>query len=309
MKKWSYGVTSVKSRLQSLLPQTLASLKLAGFEKPTLFIDDIDHSIASECSKKFGLIVVNRQPQIKTYGNWLLTLLELYIRDPNADRYAIFQDDITVYKNLRFYLDECEYPKKGYLNIYTFPSNQLLADRQLGWYKSNQLGRGAVGLIFNNQAVVELLQQRSIIVKPKAAEKSTKSVDGAVIHALKSIDYTEYVHNPSLSQHWGIVSSMGNTKQPKSTSFLGNNYDAMNFLSNPVLNEETTNPVSQNLVAACEMLGVDFKRINDWLGEPCNCEERNRKVTQINNWSERVLNQDPRKSRLYLEQILNNYES
>jgi hypothetical protein len=42
--------------------------------------------------------------------------------------------------------------------------------------------------------------------------------------------YTELVHYPSLVQHTGEKSTMLNLPHPKSTSFLGEQFDAKEFL-------------------------------------------------------------------------------
>ena len=40
----------------------------------------------------------NRDIKIKTYGNWMLSMGGLYLREPDADRYAMFQDDMIRYR-------------------------------------------------------------------------------------------------------------------------------------------------------------------------------------------------------------------
>ena len=87
-----------------------------------------------------------------------LALCELWVRDPLADRYAIFQDDLTCVKNLRGYLDEMKWPVGGYLNLYTGPHHDTYARRYdqtpppksgHGWVKSNQFGRESQDITFN----------------------------------------------------------------------------------------------------------------------------------------------------------------
>lgn len=283
--RWTYAVTSVDSRVNSLLPKTLESLKAGGFDKPRVFVDNYSDAMAIELSKTIGLEVVNRYPRIHTYGNWLLTLLELFIRDPHADRYAIFQDDFTCYQNLKQYLDSVKYPPQGYLNLYTFPSNEDRAPADhIGFYESNQLGRGAVALVFSNEAVSTLLKQPHIFDKPKAARKPTKSVDGAVIEALKKAGWKEYVHYPSLTQHHGEVSSMGNAKHPKSNSYKGDGFNAMDLLPKP------SPGWGDHVESALTKFGITEERVSGWLGKPCGCSERKRKLNALGNWAKQFLN-------------------
>lgn len=223
--KWAYGVTTVEARFRELLPRTLKSLAGAGFPEPRLFVDG--------AILPYGRYQVTlRSPAVKPFGNWLLALMELYIREPTADRYAIFQDDLVTYKNLRQYLERW-YPDNGYLNLFTSPANQSLAPPEPGrdrWFLSNQYGRGAVGLVFNRDAVVFLLTHSECILRPQNGHNMHKSIDGAVILAMKSAGRREYVHTPSLVQHTGDVSTMESHPQKPAEQFLGEEFDCVKWL-------------------------------------------------------------------------------
>lgn len=235
---WAYGVTTVPDRLKDLFPRTLASLALAGFDSPRLFVDNCEQPNLYD---RFNLPLTTRWPRIRTYGNWILALAELYIRDPKADRYALFQDDFVTVKGLRAYLDRSPYPANGYLNLYTFPANQSLAPpNRSGWYVSNQAGYGAVALVFSLEAVTTLLAQQSIVDRPQDAKKGHRSIDGGIVDAFSKVGWKEYVHNPSLVQHTGILSSMGNRRHPLAQSFPGENFDATTLLgaAAPILQGE-----------------------------------------------------------------------
>lgn len=230
--KWTYGVTTVPTRRDDLLPRTLLSLKTAGFDKPRLFVDGTDDPRSWE--REFNLEVTARFPHIRTFGNWILSLAELYIREPTSDRYAIFQDDFVTYKNLRAYLHSLPFPERAYWNLYTFPSNQKLCPdegRHVGWYKSNQLGRGAVGLVFSREGVKTLFENRAhIIDRPEHVGRGWKAVDGGVVEAMRKAGWTELVHNPSLVQHTGDISAMGNRPHKKASSFRGEEFDARELI-------------------------------------------------------------------------------
>lgn len=226
--KWAYGVTTVPSRFNNLLPRTLESLKLAGFDAPRLFVDgDTD-------SNDWGRLQYEktfRYPLLRTHGNWWLALHELYLRNPNADRYAIFQDDLVTYRNLRGYLESVTYPDKGYLNLYTVPQNERLFPKDfVGFYLSNQMGRGAVALVFDNEACVTLLSSKHMVIRVKDPIRGHKVVDGGIVTAMGQAGYKEYVHGPSLVQHTGERSSMGNLPTPLAVNFLGEDFDALQLL-------------------------------------------------------------------------------
>ena len=221
---WAYGITTVPDRRYNYLPRTVASLKEAGFDKPTLFVDGPlgDYS-------DYKLEVVHRSSKIRAYGNWLLSLMELWIRHPHAHRFAIFQDDFVTYRNLRIYLEHHELPDDRYWNLYTFPQNEDLK-KGLGWYMSNQRGRGAVALVFSNEVVFKLLSHPMIIAKPKSESNPHRNIDGLIITIMAHLLMKEWVHYPTLLQHIGDCSTIGNRQHEKPLSFQGEDFDAINLL-------------------------------------------------------------------------------
>lgn len=232
---WVCGVTTVLSRRKELLPRTLESLMRAKFPAPRLFVDG--EKDPSSWEREFGLQVTTRFPIIRTHGNWFLALHELFIRNPVADRYAVFQDDLICCSNLRAYLDACDYPKAGYWNLYTFPENQKLAPavgqtgrQAVGWYRSNQKGKGAVALVFDHASVLSMLSSDHMTGRPTDAKRGWKAIDGGIVSSMRKAGRYEYVHNPSLVQHVGDRSSMGNGPHPKAESFRGEQFDATELL-------------------------------------------------------------------------------
>lgn len=232
--KWSYGVTTVPSRFPDLLPRTLTSLSKAGFDRPRLFIDGIPRDVPGYLSVYHKTFHDN----VKAFGNWVMAAWELYLHEPHADRFAVFQDDFVTYRGLRGYLEQCDYPKQGYWNLYTFPENEK-ANRQ-GWYPSNQRGLGAVALVFDNEALRLLLCQRHMIDRPLDATRGHKFVDGGIVDSFKKAGWQEYVHSPSLVQHTGQKSSIGNKHQPLALSFRGEEFDAMTLVQSQVVPASAT---------------------------------------------------------------------
>lgn len=229
--KWAYGVTTVPERRDDLLPRTLASLVAGGFDNPMLFVDG-----DTAGNDWYSLMAWKefRYPRINAYGNWLLALLELYIRGPHADRYAIFQDDIVCCRNLRAYLEAGEMPGKSYWNLFTSPDNQELAKGK-GWFPSNQRGRGALALVFSREGVVTLLTSQHMMMKPQDQRAGHCNIDGAVSDAMRKAGWVERCHNPSLVQHMGVETTIGPPHgthvKPTASSFPGENYDLMELLA------------------------------------------------------------------------------
>ncbi len=228
--KWTYGITTVPCRRDGLLGNTVSSLRKAGFDEPRIFVDGLNDPKAYE---RFNLpVTVREPPPLKIVGNWVLAMWEMFVREPFADRYVLFQDDIEAVKNLRQYLEKCKYPKKGYLNLYTFKENFQHTKGVPGWHLSNQRGMGALGLVFNREGLMLLLASSTLVSKPIAANKnrSWKSLDGGVFQAMKNIGWREYIHNPSLLQHRGGVSTLGNSHYPPIETFPKEGFDAMSLV-------------------------------------------------------------------------------
>jgi hypothetical protein len=212
---WAYGITTVPERVGTLLPQTIASLAAAGFDRPVLFVDG--HIPAYE-----DLEVVCH-PRVGQLRNWMLGLFTLFTTK-EADRYAIFEDDVLACSQLRDYLERCR-PGKVYWNLLTLDENRVFTSDVPGWHESNQLGRSACGLVFDRSTVDCLLRMERFVRGPANSETMS---DAVVIATLKSLGYKELVHYPSLLQHVGLESTLGNSFGHVS-GFLGVDYDLLSI--------------------------------------------------------------------------------
>jgi len=225
-REWAVGVTTVPQRITNTFPRTMHSLCDAGFSVDRLFVDGARNGNEYE---EWGIETTCRYPNLLTHGNWVLGLYELFVRFPLAKHYAMFQDDLICCRNLREYLEAVEKPERSYLNLFTFPENQKLAD-DFGWFRSNQRGKGAVGLVFSNEAVEALLTHPHMFGRPRCPKRGHKAIDGGIVDTLRKQGWQEVCHNPSLIQHTGKASSMGNAKHPLAKSFQGEKFDALSLL-------------------------------------------------------------------------------
>ncbi len=227
--EWAIGVTTVPQRITTTLPRTLASLSAAGFDDIRLFVDGYD-DLGYPC---FGLLRSIRGDRIGAFGNWWLAAWELYIRNPKADRYAIFQDDVLLFRNVRQYLELLPYPDHGYCNLALYPQNQQWCVEP-GWNRvGGHRGWGAQGLVFSHEAMRALLRtDDNILLKPGSGQ-GTRNLDGAVADSMHNSGWDEYVHFPSLLTHIGDVSELGNRRQPEFAGFPGEDFDAMSLLGDP----------------------------------------------------------------------------
>jgi hypothetical protein len=236
---YAVGITTVPQRRQTYLPHTIASLNnakmLSPYTNSHIFLDTDKPSLAIPILD-FGLHVTSRGC-LGAWGNWYLGLLELYIRYPTSDRYVMVQDDVITYHNLREYLDTQKLEDNTYWNLYTFPQGcgqtPKPSESYTGWVKSNGLGRGALALVFSREGVQFLMSSRTIALKPAQVVVPKKCIDGILADAfVKGYSYHEMIHYPSLVQHIGDKSTLGNDAagQPpfsKADTFLGEQYDAI----------------------------------------------------------------------------------
>ena len=228
---WAYGITTVPERIDKEFTQTLHSLCDAGFPDPHIFVDGCDDpSLYSKFERR---VSCTPKPPISIVGNWMLGMWELYVRDHKATYYAMFQDDILAVGNLREYLEKCEYPKKGYWNLYCHEENRKYTNGKPGWQLAFQKGLGALGLIFDRTALQTVMNAGLLIRKPASAQRNraTKALDGGILEGMKNAGYKEYVHNPSLLQHTGGISSLNNHgRLLPIDSFPGTDFDALTLL-------------------------------------------------------------------------------
>jgi hypothetical protein len=181
----------------------------------------------------FGLEVTTRHPRIRTAGNWILSLYELLYRFPDCQRYAIFQDDLLAYRNLRQYLEHCKFPSDGYWNLFRYPANREPDRKENGWHKAElQRGLGAVALVFDRKATWSLFASEHMATRPFRAKENRryKSIDGGIVTAMKKASRKEYIHWPSLVQHTGKESTTSNAKHPDAVTFRGEDFDALELL-------------------------------------------------------------------------------
>lgn len=186
-----------------LLHRTLRSLGAAGFEGMQLFVDE--------------------EPRLGAFGRWTLAVWEMYVRQPHAERYAVFQDDCEACSHLREYL-EGPVPERGYLNLYTAKLAVLHATKP-GWNRSSQRGKGAVGLVFTNAAVRTLLASPTFVAHPRDSRYSKVRIDGTIVQAMNAAGWAEYIHEPSLVQHTSTRSTLSWWAGRRSPCWPGASYD------------------------------------------------------------------------------------
>ena len=223
---WTCGLTTVPSRRETTLPGTLTSLERGGFPAPRLFVDG--DATGYEALEAAGHKLTYRGERVRTMGNWALGLLELYFRNPHADVYAMFQDDVLLYRNLRAFVERSvgTWAMKAYLNLYTVPLNEKGCP---GWRETSQRGKGALALVFDRAGVVALMNSAHLSRKPQDPVRGHRRIDGGIVTAMNEAGYREWCYCETLVQHTGLESSMGNRLEAM-PRWRGEQFDALELL-------------------------------------------------------------------------------
>ena len=231
---WACGITTVPSRADGLLRQSIESLARAGFDRPVLYVDGLDPSWSPPCDEGQLAGVVIHQPPVGHTPNWVVGLSHLFATQPHATYYAMFEDDLLANQHLRAYLERCTYPKQGYWNLLTHPENLVKTGGVDGWHLSNQRGRGAVGLVFNRSTAQAILSSRIFLDRCRLiGAGGAPAADGVVMDALSAQGYFEYIHCPTLLQHMGGNQSTLGHNYGEMLGWRGEDYNIMQILDSP----------------------------------------------------------------------------
>lgn len=233
--KWAIGVSTVPARLDTFLPRTLASLAAAGFDRPRLFVDGGDDPAPYWA---YDVTTSMRgEPAVGNFANWYLGMAELYCRNPDADRFVMFEDDIILCRGVREYLEARPMPQNGYCNLYLGGERNEILSRQVvqGWFRSDQRAIGALGLMFDRATLIQLLGCENFVKHRIESNQGTMRVDGAACVALRckaNRIVSEFCHKPSLVQHCGSGASLlGHDRPAMSNCFPGEDFDVRTLLA------------------------------------------------------------------------------
>lgn len=233
---WSYGLITTPGRVETLLPKTLASLAAAGFEDPLIGVD--------RCSPEDAMRYAGRRFTIHSchgdnFANWWLTAHEVYLQNPFATHYAMFEDDLVISRGAREYLEATCRSNREYYSLFSWPINESRARPEFrGWNQSDQRGRGAVGLVFLRQVFLTLLAMPGMLhhatdqaVMPHGGIRGREQVDMAIAMSMSRAGVIEMYHSPSIVQHVGDSSESGHGSFEKSKTFAGEEFDLRSLLT------------------------------------------------------------------------------
>ena len=175
-QKWVYGVTTCP-RKEPTLAVTLKSLGNAGIQ-PRIF-DDHDKSLGG-------------------WGNWLRGLYELTIRNPNAEWYWMFQDDIQVNANFIERVVASNPPHDAAMVSYYLPSR---------WTSGKQWEAKRPELVGMLALMIRADAAKRLVVNPIQPNRRSR-FDVMLGEWLRKMGFSWYYHSPSLVEHTGMTSTI-----------------------------------------------------------------------------------------------------
>jgi len=196
--QWAAAVTTAR-RGADYLTGTLKSLAMAGWLRVHVFAD-------------VGADPVDSQPWhpsdrwLGPYQNFLRALEALADIYPNADAYAVFQDDILVSRGCRLWLEGQLWPDPlpGVVSLYT--AAEIAAGRNDGWFGLDpallpRKAYGALAYVFPPAHAKKFLSS-----PPKHGSRTMLDVAVGRWCRENGLPYVQHV--PSLVQHVGEVSAI-----------------------------------------------------------------------------------------------------
>ncbi len=218
---WAVGVQTC-NRSENYLDHSLQQISLAGWDKLNIFAD-----VSTNISVPFP--VSYRPYQFGDWSNWICGLFELYILNPKANYFLMFEDDITCCSNLKIYL-EWAIPRLGEFGCLSLYTPDVY--RKEGWHDESDAAWSLVGaqaILFTRKSLKRFLSNEKII---NYSETSNVAKDCAIgIWAFKQ-EKVLY-HTPSLVNHCGKV-SMTNARMHKSFDYVGDSFDASSLIGKKI---------------------------------------------------------------------------
>ena len=217
---WACGVTTAP-REKPTLTRTLESIEKAGFPAPTIFSDD--RGVA--CPLSYSERITQRAARLGAFPNFYCGLTELFMGNPTADYYAMFQDDVRLTENCRWYLDDVLSPSGNQVHsIYTssrysgdycgsglLTTNHLIDNRYARWVFVTEGWDyvGALAFVFSQESINTFLTS-PVAVQHRHSEYGLRCVDSIVGKVFKTVR----AHYPSLAQHIGDTSTIHGADYP-----------------------------------------------------------------------------------------------
>lgn len=205
--RWAVGMTTAPRRIPTL-ERSLASVANAGWSQVRLFAEP-----NTDLKNRSEHAITQRDYVLGAFPNFYLGLSELFLRDPHAQAYLMFQDDVEIAAGARKYLERVLWPQPteqcGIVSLYC-PSHHLsnghagFQIESAGWDTW-----GALAYVFSPTSVIAFLTDAHVIChRRRGPADGLKNVDSVAGKWCSRTGWNYYVHTPSLVQHTGRTSTL-----------------------------------------------------------------------------------------------------
>lgn len=223
IRSWAVGVTTAPRRTPTLA-RCIESARAAGF-RPRIFAEP-ESPIPSQAR---GLPVSWRQSRAGPWPNYLLGLVELLARDPEADAYLMLQDDVVIYPGeggltLRAWLEEALWPDAavGAVSLYT---SRRYAAAAVGWHRVLRWTWGACALLWPRARLVEFLgSSLGRQLPPGLTPQTWRNIEHPIAAWQQSRRRSIWAPTPSLAQHVGATSTIWSARATASGNRRASRY-------------------------------------------------------------------------------------
>jgi hypothetical protein len=176
IRNWAVAVTTAPRPIATL-PRTLESLERAGWSDFRVFPDTAG---------------------IGAWRNWIEALATLIAQQPDADAFAVVQDDVVFCRGLRAYLEQTLWPAVRRVALCSPFTPAAYHERRRGWNvrwpPPNQFLVAAQVWIFPPESA-------RAIVRDLGHIQAHKGIDGRVGLWAERTRRSVWYHTPSLAQH------------------------------------------------------------------------------------------------------------
>lgn len=198
VEKWAIGVITAPRNIPTLT-KTIKSISNAGWNNGIIFAEPgiyEQHHNWKYCyrSEKIGI-----------FGNWMLGLYELFIRNIDADAFIMIQDDIILPPGLKKYLENSLWFTDNDHIVSLFTPASVSRDQPDGWHKTSEYNGGPAVIVMSHGAVRKILSSTIPLQFYGAQKTSNSSFDDLGIFLIDNLEV--YYPIPSISDHIGHIST------------------------------------------------------------------------------------------------------
>ena len=213
VRRWAVGVTTAP-RKPPVLDWSLDSLIRAGWPEPRLFAD----RTVPIARRSAHLAVTLRDDRVGAWPNFYLGLIELLMRDPDADAYMMVEDDVLYYdrQDLRAYLEAVLWPGAEPCLVSLYCSAAYTRP-EAGWYRhEGKWTMGALAFVFPAALAKRFVADARVLEhRWNGPAGGLAGVSGAVGSWAFRRGVPVYFPSPSLAQHIGDRSTIWPSSQAR----------------------------------------------------------------------------------------------